>query len=30
MDQGLVLLAGWFELLAVLGVLLFFVLRGRG
>ena len=30
MDQGLVLLAAWGELLAAVGVLMFWILRGRG
>ena len=30
MDQGLVLLGAWSQLVVVVGVLLFWVLRGRG
>jgi hypothetical protein len=30
MDQGLVLLAAWIELGAIVGLLAFVILRGRG
>jgi hypothetical protein len=30
MDQGLVLLAAWAELAAIVGLLAFAILRGRG